>query len=194
MYAIASAAGFIFFGCNFGEEAGAATEVWILRACIVQGLQQVYVSVLWYWGYTLNGSDPSSYVAKTWLLYILWPLAVISLLFAYAMFWGLPDYYRQIPPYVPNFFTTLFRRKLVIWFMIAEILRDYWLSGPYGRSWTFLWSNDLVPKWAVVVMIAVFFVGVWALVMGVLICEYGLGLGPILPISIAYPSAPRYAM
>jgi hypothetical protein len=41
-YAVASAAGFIFFGLNFGEEAGAATEIWILRACIVQGLQQVW--------------------------------------------------------------------------------------------------------------------------------------------------------
>ena len=36
-YSIASAGGFAFFGLNFGEEAGAATEVWILRACIVQG-------------------------------------------------------------------------------------------------------------------------------------------------------------
>jgi alpha-1,3-glucan synthase len=42
VYAVASAAGFLFFGCNFGEEAGAATEVWVLRACIVQGLQQVW--------------------------------------------------------------------------------------------------------------------------------------------------------
>jgi alpha-1,3-glucan synthase len=41
-YAIASAAGFLQFGLNFGEEAGAATEVWITRACIVQGLQQVW--------------------------------------------------------------------------------------------------------------------------------------------------------
>lgn len=42
IYAIASSAGFLFFGLNFGEEAGAATEVWILRACIVQGLQQIW--------------------------------------------------------------------------------------------------------------------------------------------------------
>lgn len=32
--------GFAFFGLNFDEEAGAATEVLILRACIVQGSQQ----------------------------------------------------------------------------------------------------------------------------------------------------------
>jgi alpha-1,3-glucan synthase len=41
-YAIASAAGFLQFGLNFGEEAGAATEVWITRACVVQGLQQIW--------------------------------------------------------------------------------------------------------------------------------------------------------
>lgn len=42
MYAIASSAGFLFFGLNFGEEAGAATEIWVTRACIVQGLQQIW--------------------------------------------------------------------------------------------------------------------------------------------------------
>ena len=39
------------------------------------------------------------------------------------------DYYRQTPPKVPNFFKTLFRRKIVLWFLGSEILRDYWLSG-----------------------------------------------------------------
>lgn len=39
------------------------------------------------------------------------------------------DYYRQTPPKVPNFMKTLFRRKLVLWFLASEILRDYWLSG-----------------------------------------------------------------
>jgi hypothetical protein len=39
------------------------------------------------------------------------------------------DYYRQTPPMVPNFIRSLFRRKLVLWFLASEILRDYWLSG-----------------------------------------------------------------
>ena len=75
---------------------------------------------------------------------------------------------------MPNFFKTLVRRKLVIWFMVAEILRDYWLSPPYGRNWQFLWAQADVPKWAVVVEIAVFFVGIWGLFMGLLISEYSL--------------------
>ena len=48
-YAGASSAGFLFFSLNFGEEAGAATEIWVLRACIVQGAQQIWVAALWYW-------------------------------------------------------------------------------------------------------------------------------------------------
>jgi alpha-1,3-glucan synthase len=93
---VASAAGFLFFGCNFGEEAGAATEVWVLRACIVQGLQQVWVSALWYWGSTLAGKDPKTYVTPVYIIYAVWPLAVMSITFAYLMFFGLPDYYRQV--------------------------------------------------------------------------------------------------
>lgn len=42
---------------------------------------------------------------------------------------NLPEYYRQTPPKVPHFLKTLFRRKLVLWFLASEILRDYWLSG-----------------------------------------------------------------
>lgn len=42
LYSAASSAGFLFFGLNFGDEAGAATEIWVTRACIVQGLQQIW--------------------------------------------------------------------------------------------------------------------------------------------------------
>ena len=127
-YAAASAAGFAFFGLNFGEEAGAATEVWILRACIVQGTQQVWVAALWYWGDKLKGAAPGN-ITPWWIVTVVWPLSVMSFVFAYLMLYGLPDYYRQTPPKVPNFLKTLFRRKLVLWFLGSEILRDYWLSG-----------------------------------------------------------------
>lgn len=155
------------------------------------------VSALWYWGYTLNGVDPDDYVTPRAIMYVVWPLAVMSFGFAYLLFFGLPEYYRQvslakstgsmtdlsnqIPPYVPNFFRTLFRRKLVIWFLVAEVLRNYWLSGPYGRNWSYLWSAAGVPQWAIVVEIAVFFVGVWGLLMGLLIREFRVVLlGTIL--------------
>lgn len=88
-YAIASAAAFCFFGLNFGEEAGAATEVWMLRACIVQGSQQVWVAALWYWGYNLD-TVAADNISPWWIVLIVWPLAVMSLLFAYLMLYGLP--------------------------------------------------------------------------------------------------------
>ncbi|EGO18524.1 glycoside hydrolase family 13/glycosyltransferase family 5 protein [Serpula lacrymans var. lacrymans S7.9] len=165
-YAVGSAASFAFFGLNFGEEAGAATEVWTLRACIVQGSQQIWIAALWYWGNTLNGSKPG-YIPPWWLLVILWPLAFLSFFFAYLMFVGLPEYYHQTPPKVPNFLKTLFRRKLVLWFLASEVLRDYWLSGPYGRNWGFLWSVP-IAKWQTLLLIVLFFIGVWALMLYIL--------------------------
>ena len=103
----------------------------MMRACIVQGSQQVWVAALWYWGYQLS-SVSTGYVMPWWIVLIVWPLAVMSCLFAYLMLYGLPgtypyvdytcylaygslDYYRQAPPKVPHFLRTLFRRKIVLW-------------------------------------------------------------------------------
>ena len=92
---------------------------------------------------------------------------------------------------MPNFFKTLFRRKLVIWFLISEILRNYWLTGPYGRSWQFLWSLSAVPRWAVVVEIVIFFIGVWGLLMGLLI-KYSKVHSWLLPVFAVGLGAPRW--
>ncbi|KIK71072.1 glycosyltransferase family 5 protein [Collybiopsis luxurians FD-317 M1] len=165
-YAVASAAGFLFFGLNFGEEAGAATEVWMLRACIVQGSQQIWVAVLWYWGYKLN-SEASDYTPPWWICVIVWPLAVLCFLFCYLMLYGLPEYYRQTPPKVPNFLKTLFRRRIVVWFLISVVLQTYWLSGPYGQNWYFLWNSD-IPTWKTLLLVLTFFIGVWSLMLFVL--------------------------
>ncbi|KII88464.1 glycosyltransferase family 5 protein [Plicaturopsis crispa FD-325 SS-3] len=188
-YAVASAAAFIFFGLNFGEEAGASTEVWTLRACVVQGSQQVWVAALWYWGNSLNAAK-SDYVPPWWIVLILWPMAATSLLFAYLMLYGLPEYYRQTPPKVPNFLRTLFRRKLVLWFLASELLRDYWLSGPYGRNWSFLW-NVPIPKWQILILVIVFFVGVWALMLGIL-THFSKTHTWLLPVFAVGLGAPRW--
>ncbi|KAG8940827.1 Cell wall alpha-1,3-glucan synthase ags1 [Tulasnella sp. 424] len=188
-YAVASAAGFLFFGLNFGEEAGAATEVWSMRACIVQGSQQVWVAALWYWGSELANQAKTT-APPWWIVLILWPLAIISLGFGYCLQWGLPDYYRQVPPAVPNFMATLFRRKIVLWFLASEILRDYWLSGPYGRNWAFLWSSP-IPKGAILALIIVFFVFVWALLMFVL-TQFAKVHTWLLPVFAVGLGAPRW--
>jgi hypothetical protein len=100
----------------------------MLRACVVQGTQQVWVAALFFWGYKLSGSA-GNLVPPWWVALVVWPLSIISFLFAYLMLYGLPEYYRQTPPKVPNFIKTLFRRRIVVWFLASEILRDYWLSG-----------------------------------------------------------------
>jgi len=99
-----------------------------MRACTVQGSQQIWVAALWYWGNSLNGHS-DTFIPPWWICLIVWPLACASFLFAYVMLYGLPEYYHQTPPKVPHFFKTLLRRKLVLWFLASEVLRDYWLSG-----------------------------------------------------------------
>ncbi|OCH94959.1 glycoside hydrolase family 13 and glycosyltransferase family 5 domain-containing protein [Obba rivulosa] len=188
-YAVASAAAFCFFGLNFGEEAGAATEVWTMRACVVQGSQQIWVAALWYWGNSLSGVKPDN-MGPWWIVLIVWPLAVMSFLFSYLMLYGLPDYYRQTPPKVPNFLRTLFRRKLVLWFLGSEILRDYWLSGPYGRNWSFLWSVP-IPKWQILLLVIAFFIGVWAAMMFIL-THFSKTHTWLLPVFAVGLGAPRW--
>ena len=187
-YAIASAAAFLYFGLNFGEEAGAATEVWTLRACVVQGSQQIWVTALWYWGDSLNGTTGKP--PPWWIVLILWPLAIMSFAFAYLLLYGLPEYYRQVPPKVPNFLKTLFRRKLVLWFLASEILRDYWLSGPYGRNWAFLWSAP-IPKWAILLLVIAFFIGVWAIMM-LILTHFSKTHTWLLPVFAVGLGAPRW--
>lgn len=38
---------------------------------------------------------------------------------------------------------------------------------PYGRNWSFLWAVP-IPKWQILLLVIGFFIGVWALMMGVL--------------------------
>ena len=90
-YAVASSAGFAFFGLSFGEETGAGTEVWIPRARIVQGLQQIWVAALWFWGHKFNNVIPGAFTPG-WIVFIVWPLAGLSLLFISLLLFGLPGH------------------------------------------------------------------------------------------------------
>lgn len=154
----------------------------------MQGSQQIWVAVLWYWGNSLNGINVQR--PPWWIALILWPLSVMSFVFAYLMLYGLPEYYRQVPPKVPNFLRTLFRRKLVLWFLASEILRDYWLSGPYGRNWSFLWSAP-IPKWAILILIIVFFIGVWGVLLYIL-THFSKTHTWLLPVFAVGLGAPRW--
>ncbi|CED84111.1 alpha--glucan synthase [Phaffia rhodozyma] len=190
-YASASAANFMFFGMNFGEEAGATTESWVFRACVIQGLQQCWTAALWWWGSLLVNNDPTKYIAPRAVLYVVWPLALISMVFFVTTWWGLPQYYLQKPPTVPNFYATLFRRHIVQWFLVAEILRDFWLAPPTGRSWKFLWNNTNVPEWATVIMIGIFFIGIWSILLYTL-TRYAKVHSWLLPVFAIGLGAPRW--
>lgn len=72
-------------------------------------------------------------------------------------------------------------------FLCAEILQSYWLSGPYGRNWSFLWSNTRIPTWGILIMVLIFFIGVWGVLLAILtklskthswiLCVFAVGLG-----------------
>jgi hypothetical protein len=48
------------------------------------------------------------------------------------------------------------------WFWIMVILQGYWFSTTASRNWTFLWSSQHAPPWVVVLLVIIFFVGVWS--------------------------------
>ena len=97
----------------------------------MQGLQQVWTAALWWWGSTLTGKDVTVYVAPLAIVFVVWPLAIIAALFFTLLWWGLPPYYLQVPPTVPSFYVTLFRRDIVKWFLVAEVLRGQFPSSSF---------------------------------------------------------------
>ncbi|KAL8734945.1 MAG: hypothetical protein Q9181_003013 [Wetmoreana brouardii] len=198
LYAAASASGSLFFSLNFGTEGGTPAQSWAFRACVIQGSQQLYVAALWYWGSTLTASAnaglPSSVLltSSPKVTAITTPIACFLWAIGGILFFGLPTYYRQSPGKIPSFYRALFRRKIVLWFFVAVIIQNYWLSAPYGRNWRYLWSSQHAPVWGIVLLLLIFFVGVWALmlfVLGYLSKQHSW----ILPIFSIGLGAPRWS-
>ncbi|KAK3940876.1 alpha-1,3-glucan synthase [Diplogelasinospora grovesii] len=166
LYAAGSSSGAIFFAFNFGDEGGSPVTTWIWRACVIQGIQQAYTVMLWFWGSIISSSATSGSVAKVGgpvLLPITMVIAVLLWTCGYLVYVGLPDYYRQEPDEVPSLYASLLRRKTTLWFFVAVILQNYFLSSPYGRNWFYLFSSQHVPTWGILLLTAFFFIGVWAL-------------------------------
>jgi alpha-1,3-glucan synthase len=167
IYSAASSSAGIFFSFNFGDEGGAPVTTWILRACIIQGFQQAYTVALWFWGNLVSTTPqltaipafPVSFPVCIVVAVILWGCGL--------MLWlGLPDYYRQMPDEVPSLYTSLVRRKTTVWFFVAVILQNYFLSTPYGRNWFYLFSSQHVSTGAILGLTAFFYILVWALALG----------------------------
>ncbi|KAI9890686.1 MAG: Cell wall alpha-1,3-glucan synthase ags1 [Vezdaea aestivalis] len=197
-YAFGSASGSFFFGLNWGDQGGAPVKDWAYRACVIQGTQQLYVVGLWYWGSTLTkqtalGVRIVNPVTDTWkmtaicgsITFLLWLIGTI-------LFLGLPSYYRQTPGQIPSFYRSFYKRRLTIWFFFAVIVQNFWLSAPYGRNWTFLWSSNHAKNWQIAILILVFFVGVWGACLWVF-SRLSRSHSWILPIFALGLGAPRFA-
>ena len=95
-------------------------STWNFRASVIQGTQQIYVTVLWYWGaeltkLTVSGIKTTNLVAYgPGMTAITLPIAFILWAIGAVLFLGLPDYYRQHPGQIPSFYRSLTRRKIVM--------------------------------------------------------------------------------
>ncbi|KAJ3211621.1 Cell wall alpha-1,3-glucan synthase ags1 [Entophlyctis luteolus] len=160
VYTFASSSGPLFLFLNFGEDVGSFTIVWTARSIVIDGLRQFVSLGLWYFGSQITGTTSTiqaiSFVASV-------VLALIGITVAI----GLPDFYRTDPPSIPFFMRQLFRRKLVVIYVVAIFLQNFFLSGPLGRVMTFLWSQgailSAVETW---IIAAIFVFIIWPLVLG----------------------------
>ena len=174
------------------------------RACVIQGTQQAYVVALWYWGSILTKANATgginqqggiigaSSVANSWVLAaITLPIALLMWGVGLLLFYGLPDYYRQAPGAVPSFYTSLVRRKIILWFFVMVVIQNFWLSAPYGRNWGFLWSSNAAKPWQIILLCIFFFIIVWAIflwIFGILSKDHSW----ILPVFAIGLGAPRW--
>ena len=119
------------------------------------------------------------------------PIAVVLWLSGLILYFGLPDYYRQAPGAVPSFYSSLGRRKIILWFFVTVLIQNYWLSAPYGRNWGYLWSSNLAQPWQIVCLCVLFFGIIWAAflwVFGILSKDHSW----ILPVFAIGLGAPRW--
>ncbi|EFQ32048.1 glycosyl transferase group 1 [Colletotrichum graminicola] len=186
LYAAASSTGSLYFAVNFGDEGGAPINIWLFRACIIQGIQQLYTVGLWYWGSVIAGAPVPV------VLVIAVPIALMLWAVGLALFFGLPDYYRQAPGYIPSFYASLIRRNIVPWFFLTVVVQNYWLSAPYGRNWQFLFASKYVPGWSAVLLAVGFFVGVWTLLL-VALSRFSVTHPWLVPMFSVGLGAPRWA-
>ncbi|KAN0076355.1 putative alpha-1,3-glucan synthase [Elaphomyces granulatus] len=197
-YATASSSGSIFFALNFGDESGAPVKDWVFRACVIQGTQQAYVVALWYWGFVLT-QQTSDGVILAQPITDSWKMTAITVPIAFLL-WGigallaigLPDYYRRTPGKVPSFYKSLFRRKIVLWFIATVVIQNFFLSAPYGRNWNFLWSSQHAQTWQVLILVVFFFGFVWGFILFIL-SRLSKSHSWILPVFAIGLGAPRWA-
>lgn len=78
------------------------------------------------------------------------------------------------------------------WFFVAVVIQNYFLSAPYGRNWLYLWSNQAVSAWQIVILIIVFFIGIW-IVFLYIFSHLSKSHSWVLPVFAMGLGAPRWA-
>lgn len=198
-YTVASASGGLFFALNFADEAGGRISDWMFRACTIQGTQQIWVVALWYWGHLFSSQTAQGVNVRagdlvgTWKISaICLPIAAVLWTIGLVLFMGLPDFYRQSPGTTAAFYKAVMQRKVVIWFAVTVVLQNFFMSAPYGRNWSFLFSSEAAATWQVLLLIAAFFIGVWAVFLWIMALA-SQSHSWILPLTAIGLGAPRFA-
>ncbi|KAL8851905.1 MAG: hypothetical protein Q9221_003229 [Calogaya cf. arnoldii] len=197
LYATASSSGAFYFSLNFGSEGSVPVATWSFRACVIQGTQQIYVTVLWLWGNHLTRLNAQGVAAFTWQTYrpvltgVTIPIAVMMWAIGIILYLGLPDYYRQKPGHVPSFYASIYRRKIILWFFISVLLQNYFLSAPFGRNWSYLWSSQHAPAYTILLLVLTFFILIWALVL-LILARLSIQHSWIIPIAAIGLGCPRW--
>ncbi|GAB7327834.1 hypothetical protein MBLNU13_g11627t2 [Cladosporium sp. NU13] len=192
-YAIGSSAGSFYFAQSFGSTGSAPVKEWAFRACAIQGTQQIYVIGMWAWGTQLTQASASGMTSDLGgkmtaiglpIAFFLWGVG--------AVLWvGLPDFYRQAPGGLPSFYKAALRRKIIVWFFFAVFVQNFFMSAQFGRNWSYLWSSQHAPTWAIVLLVIFFFVILW---IGILYLFSRLSQSHswILPMFAVALGAPRW--
>jgi alpha-1,3-glucan synthase len=169
MYAIASSSGSLYFALNFGDEGGSPIKAWVYRCCVIQGTQQIYVCALWFWGdyltWLLTRGMAINIQTKT-LTVVMVPIACLLFAVGTFLYFALPGYCRQDPGKVPSFYSSIWRRNVIVWFFITVILQNAFLSTQYGRNRQYLWSSNHTQAWHIA-LLTIFFLFLWAFLLAV---------------------------
>ncbi|KAJ5199138.1 Glycoside hydrolase superfamily [Penicillium cf. griseofulvum] len=169
IYAAASSSGSLFFALNFGDQGAVPVKDWMFRASLIQGISQLYTVALWYWSSRVTAVEVggvSTAALNSWkLAAVVMPIAAVCFTIGVLLALGLPKYYRQAPGKILFFYTSLFRRRIVLWFFFMVIIQNWFLSAAFGRNWSFLWSSHHTKAWEVALLVIFFFVFLWVGVM-----------------------------
>lgn len=88
---------------NLFFSGGSPIKSWVLRACIIQGTQQIYITALFYWGNSMAVATATGQVQKNLITEspkmaaVTLPIAALMFAIGVILFTSLPPYYRQTP-------------------------------------------------------------------------------------------------